>query len=94
MESCNQIAHIKKIATVYYQIPTKGVECLAKKLPVILIELLQKRPNFLPSMGNHVTANARTILTRDSEIRQYTVRKGVVIRQFQILNCDEVTTID
>ena len=46
-------------------------------------------------MGNHVTANARTILTRDSEIRQYTVRKGGgVIRQSQILNCDEVTTTD
>ena len=43
-----QIAHIKKIVTVCYQIPTKGVECLAMKLPVILIELLQKRPNFPP----------------------------------------------
>lgn len=47
-----QIAHIKKIATVYYQIPTEGVECLAMKLPVILIELLQKRPDFLPYLGD------------------------------------------
>lgn len=33
-------------------------------------------PAIFGRWGNHVTANARTILTRDSEIRQYTVRKG------------------
>ena len=93
----SQIAHIKKIAIVYYQIPTEGVECLAMKLPVILIELLQKRPDFLPYLGDGKSFHGKRQDDSHPRLRDPPVHRqkgGGVIRQSQILNCDEVTTTD